>query len=66
MMGKEGILLIVGALGLIYVSPISGHTMGLGGCPKVDPVKDFDMSKVSTSLIYYIENPNSESVTIQN
>jgi len=34
-------------LSIIWLAqPGTSHTMGLGSCPKVDPIKEFNMDKV--------------------
>jgi len=47
--------IVVGVLSLLLMSePGLGHTMGLGQCPKVTPMSDFNMDKVYMSKIYLI------------
>ena len=42
---KQMVLSLLAVL-LLLVAPGSSHTMGLGGCPRVSPIKDFDMDRV--------------------
>jgi len=39
----------------ISMRSVSGHTMGLGSCPKVEPLKDFDMQKVSDNIFLFFQ-----------
>jgi len=39
------LILSMMAVLMLHIAPSSSHTMGLGSCPRVSPIKDFDMDK---------------------
>jgi len=42
----ERLVALVALFLVTLLQPGLTHTMGMGSCPKVDPVKDFSMDKV--------------------
>lgn len=52
MAGKISIV----ALMMVCVVGVQSHTYYLGSCPRVEPVNDFDMSKVQFQTFYDNKN----------
>jgi len=42
---QEKLLVIAVAFVALYMTETNAHTMGLGSCPRVEPLKDFNMEK---------------------
>jgi hypothetical protein len=48
---KEKPVIAVAIVAILYLARVDAHTMGLGSCPRIEPLKDFDMEKVRTFSI---------------
>jgi hypothetical protein len=48
------------ALMMVCVVGVQSHTYYLGSCPRVEPVNDFDMSKVQFQTFYDNKNIQEE------
>jgi len=46
MTSQEKAVIAVAIIAALYFTITDAHTMGLGTCPRVEPLKDFDMDKV--------------------
>lgn len=49
---------------MVCLAGVHCHTYYLGSCPRVDPVNDFDMSKVRPKYNYFVRSKNT-SLTLK-
>lgn len=50
MAGHKNLVAAIVILACVGWDMVTAHTMGLGSCPKVEPLKDFNMEKVRMTV----------------
>lgn len=51
---------------MVWLAGVHCHTYYLGSCPRVDPVNDFDMSKVRPKYNYFVRSKFSFKFNFEN